>query len=93
MGGAAGKAGSVSIPGAGTATSSVASSSSWLSSAMGTKLFGTATVGNMLGGIGGGFGLGSALGNIGGGTYGLLGAGGGAAIGATIGTIFPVSAR
>jgi len=89
VGGTAGKAGSVSIPGAGTATSSVASSSSWLSSAMGTKLFGTATVGNMLGGVGGGFGLGSALGNIGGGTYGLLGAGGGATIGATIGTIFP----
>ncbi|WP_336985157.1 hypothetical protein, partial [Asaia sp. HN128] len=46
VGGGAGKAGSVSIPGAGTAASSVASSSSWLSSALGTKLFGTATVGN-----------------------------------------------
>ncbi|GBR18574.1 phage tail length tape measure family protein [Asaia spathodeae] len=89
VGGGAGKPGSVSIPGAGTATSGVASSSSWLSSAMGSKLFGTATVGNTLGGIGGGMGLGSALGNIGGGTYGLLGSGVGAALGAGLGSFIP----
>ncbi|WP_122038297.1 hypothetical protein [Asaia bogorensis] len=49
------KAASVSISGAGTPASSVSSSSSWLSGAMGTKLTGGATVGNSLAGIGGGF--------------------------------------
>jgi len=83
------KAASVSITGAGTPASSVASSSSWLSGAMGTKLFGTATIGNTLAGIGGGFGIGSALGNIGGGTYGAIGSGLGAALGAGLGSIIP----
>ncbi|WP_035440522.1 hypothetical protein, partial [Asaia sp. SF2.1] len=66
MGGSVGnKAASVSIAGAGSPASSVASSSGWLSGAMKTKLFGTATIGNTLAGVGGGFALGSALGNIG----------------------------
>ncbi|WP_025884874.1 phage tail tape measure family protein [Asaia prunellae] len=82
-------ASSVSIPGAGTAASSVTSSGGWLSNALGTKLFGTATVGKLFGGLGGGFGIGSALGNIGGGTYGMIGSGAGAAIGAGIGSLVP----
>ncbi|WP_162922146.1 phage tail length tape measure family protein, partial [Asaia bogorensis] len=83
------KAASVSISGAGSTASGVTSSTGWLSGAMGTKLFGTATIGNTLAGIGGGFGIGSALGNIGGGTYGAIGSGLGAALGAGLGSIIP----
>ncbi|KXV33069.1 hypothetical protein AD940_14070 [Gluconobacter thailandicus] len=71
---------------------SSSSSSSWLSSGLKTNLFGTATVGNLLGGIGGGFGIGSALSSIGGGTQtnGLIGSGVGAAAGAAAGSFIPV---
>ncbi|MFT8776260.1 MAG: phage tail protein [Gluconacetobacter liquefaciens] len=84
-----GEAGSVDV-GSLNIGSMSSSSSSWMSSAMKTPLFGTATVGNMLGGIGGGMGLGSALSSIGGGTYGLLGSGIGAAAGAAAGSFIPV---
>ncbi|MFW7268837.1 phage tail protein [Gluconacetobacter sp. Hr-1-5] len=84
-----GDAGSVNV-GSLNIGSLSSSSSSWLSSAMKTPLFGTATAGNLLGGIGGGMGLGSALSSIGGGTYGLLGSGIGAAAGAAAGSFIPV---
>ncbi|MBF0889771.1 hypothetical protein [Gluconobacter cadivus] len=72
--------------------SSLGGSTSWLSSGLKTNLFGTATVGNLLGGIGGGFGIGSALSGIGGGTKtnGLIGSGVGAAAGAAAGSFIPV---
>lgn len=85
--------------GAGTSASAFSSggssllssgSSSWLSSGLKTNLFGTASVGSLLGGIGGGMGLGSALSSIGGGTYGTLGSGLGAAAGAVAGSFIPV---
>lgn len=82
-------AASVSIAGAGSGASGVATSSGWLAGAMKTKLFGNATAGNLIGGVGGGLALGSALGGVGGGTYGLLGSGVGAALGAGIGSIWP----
>lgn len=87
---AGGSVGNVNIPGAGSAGSGVSTSGSWLSKASNTKLFGGATVGNLLAGVGGGFAIGSALGNLGGGTYGTIGAGAGAAIGAGIGSFVPV---
>ncbi|MFT8325522.1 phage tail length tape measure family protein [Gluconobacter oxydans] len=72
--------------------SATGGSTSWLSSGLKTNLFGTATVGNLLGGIGGGFGIGSALSGIGGGTQtnGLIGSGVGAAAGAAAGSFIPV---
>ncbi|MBS1056099.1 phage tail length tape measure family protein [Gluconobacter kondonii] len=75
-----------------TATGSSSGSTSWLSSGLKTNLFGTATVGNLLGGIGGGFGIGSALSGIGGGTKtnGMIGSGVGAAAGAAAGSFIPV---
>ncbi|MCW2266298.1 hypothetical protein M2305_002245 [Gluconobacter cerinus] len=68
------------------------SSTSWLSSGLKTNLFGTATVGNLLGGVGGGFGIGSALSGIGGGTKsnGTIGSAVGAAAGAAAGSFIPV---
>lgn len=60
-----------------------------LSSFMKTPVFGHATVGGLLGGVGGGFALGSMLGKIGGGTYGTIGSGAGSLIGAGIGSFFP----
>ncbi|MBS1079240.1 phage tail length tape measure family protein [Gluconobacter kondonii] len=75
-----------------SSASGLGGSSSWLSSGLKTNLFGTATVGNLLGGIGGGFGIGSALSGIGGGsqTNGLIGSGLGAAAGAVAGSFIPV---
>ncbi|MEN3166729.1 phage tail length tape measure family protein [Gluconobacter sp. OJB] len=75
-----------------TATGGSGGSTSWLSSGLKTNLFGTATVGNLLGGIGGGFGIGSALSGIGGGTKtnGMIGSGVGAAAGAAAGSFIPV---
>ncbi|MBS1035399.1 phage tail length tape measure family protein [Gluconobacter cerinus] len=80
---------------AGSASSSLGGlggSTSWLSSAMKTNLFGSASVGSLLGGIGGGFGLGSALSGIGGGTKtnGMIGSGIGAVGGAVAGSFIPV---
>ncbi|KXV66562.1 phage tail length tape measure family protein [Gluconobacter oxydans] len=75
-----------------SSTGSSSSSTSWLSSGLKTNLFGTATVGNLLGGIGGGFGIGSALSGIGGGTKtnGTIGSAVGAAAGAAAGSFIPV---
>lgn len=72
--------------------SATGGSTSWLSSGLKTNLFGTATVGNLLGGIGGGFGIGSALSGIGGGTKtnGTIGSAVGAAAGAAAGSFIPV---
>ncbi|MEJ5118421.1 transglycosylase SLT domain-containing protein [Gluconobacter cerinus] len=72
--------------------SSAGSSTSWLSSGLKTNLFGTATVGNLLGGVGGGFGIGSALSGIGGGlkSNGTIGSAVGAAAGAAAGSFIPV---
>ncbi|MBM3096601.1 phage tail length tape measure family protein [Gluconobacter cerinus] len=80
---------------AGSASSSLgglSGSTSWLSSGLKTNLFGTATVGNLLGGVGGGFGIGSALSGIGGGTKsnGTIGSAVGAAAGAAAGSFIPV---
>ncbi|MBF0888062.1 phage tail length tape measure family protein [Gluconobacter cadivus] len=75
-----------------SSASGLGGSTSWLSSGLKTNLFGTATVGNLLGGIGGGFGIGSALSGIGGGTKtnGMIGSGVGAAAGAAAGSFIPV---
>lgn len=76
----------------GASSSGLGGSTSWLSSGLKTNLFGTATVGNLLGGIGGGFGIGSALSGIGGGTKtnGTIGSAVGAAAGAAAGSFIPV---
>ncbi|MBS1020518.1 phage tail protein [Gluconobacter cerinus] len=94
-----GDVGSDIFEGAGTSASAFSSaggslggSTSWLSSAMKTNLFGSASVGSLLGGVGGGFGLGSALSGIGGGTKsnGTIGSAVGAAAGAAAGSFIPV---
>ncbi|MBS1029687.1 glycine zipper domain-containing protein [Gluconobacter albidus] len=76
----------------GASSSVLGGSTSWLSSGLKTNLFGTATVGNLLGGIGGGFGIGSALSGIGGGTKtnGMIGSAVGSAAGAAAGSFIPV---
>ncbi|MBS1088362.1 phage tail length tape measure family protein [Gluconobacter wancherniae] len=79
----------VSAGSSASSASGLGGSTSWLSSGLKTNLFGTATVGNLLGGVGGGLGIGSALSGIGGGKDGTLGSGIGSGIGALAGSFIP----
>lgn len=83
------------VSSAGSSTSSASSlggSTSWLSSGLKTNLFGTATVGNSIAGIGGGMALGSSIGsmiNRKHKTGSTVGSAVGSAAGAAIGSIIP----
>ncbi|WP_026399190.1 hypothetical protein, partial [Acetobacter nitrogenifigens] len=73
------------------ASATSATSGSWLQSALGTKVIGNASIGNMLAGLGGGMAVGGLVGSLTGGGSGstigsLVGSAGGTGIGALIGT-------
>ncbi|MFP2872606.1 phage tail length tape measure family protein [Acetobacter tropicalis] len=64
--------------------------SSGLSGLMSTKLFGTASVGSLLTGVGSGMAVGSLFSHVGSGTDGTLGSAIGSGVGSIVGSIFPV---
>ncbi|MCP1196025.1 phage tail length tape measure family protein [Acetobacter senegalensis] len=64
--------------------------SSGLSGLMSTKLFGTASVGSLLTGVGSGMAVGSLFSHVGKGTDGTLGSAIGSGVGSIVGSIFPV---
>ncbi|ATJ90735.1 phage tail length tape measure family protein [Acetobacter tropicalis] len=63
--------------------------SSGLSGLMSTKLFGTASVGSLLTGVGSGMAVGSLFSHVGNGTDGTLGSAIGSGVGSIVGSIFP----